>query len=55
MGEMTAQTGFYESCRAIPRLIESLNELVIFNVDFIVYKITPPNILQNQFWGAPLP
>ena len=53
---MTALTELSESCRAIPRLVESVKDLVMFNVkhfiNFMVCIIVPPNFWQNQFVGA---
>ena len=56
MGPMTVQTDLFESCRAIPRFVESREDLVTFNVktfiNFMVCKIAPPNFWQNQFVGS---
>ena len=53
---MNAQTDLFESCRAIPRLVESVKDKDIFNaktfINFMVCKTAPPDFLQNQFVGA---
>ena len=53
---MTNQADLFESCRAIPRLVEGVKYLVIFNLitfnDFTACKITPPNFLKYEFVDA---